>query len=227
MIILIMAIFAILAFLANMMLENRIIRITTTAVMFVGLIISVIGIIANMHDHYGMKQVTTTEKKQIYTAGGANQGFGILLYQGIGSNGEENVYIYKHSAKTTKNYVAKPNLKTTSSRQSISGNKAYKITKTTRWVYKNNTYKLLFGIADNNKTVKHRHTTYQVPETWVALTTTQAKSLSAKMAPKNDAEKIAAAEKQKQLSALAQTNPDKAAQLQVQAIKAALNIKGV
>ncbi|GMA70091.1 hypothetical protein GCM10025879_13370 [Leuconostoc litchii] len=85
----------------------------------------------------------------------------------------------------------------------------------------------MFGIADNNKTVKHRHTTYQVPETWVALTTTQAKSLSAKMAPKNDAEKIAAAEKQKQLSALAQTNPDKAAQLQVQAIKAALNIKGV
>ncbi|GMA70090.1 hypothetical protein GCM10025879_13360 [Leuconostoc litchii] len=64
MIILIMAIFAILAFLANMMLENRIIRITTTAVMFVGLIISVIGIIANMHDHYGMKQVTTTEKSK-------------------------------------------------------------------------------------------------------------------------------------------------------------------
>jgi hypothetical protein len=116
-------------------------------------------------------------------------------------------------------------LKTTSRRESIAGNKAYKVTKTTRWVYKNNTYKLLFGIADNNKSLKHRRTIYQVPSTWIALTTTQAKSLSAKMTPKTDAEKAAAAEQQKQLAELAQKDPDKAAQMQVKAVKAALDSK--
>ncbi|MGQ2286236.1 DUF4811 domain-containing protein [Leuconostoc suionicum] len=225
MIILIMALFAILAFLANMMLENRITRLTVTSIMFLGLVISVIGIVANMHDHYGMKQVTTTKKEQIYTAGSANQGFGMLLYQAVGTNGKENVYIYKTSSDAKKTHVAKPDLNTTSNQESISGNKAYKVTKTTRWVYKNSTYKLLFGIADNNNSLKHRYTTYQVPSTWIALTTAQAKSLSAKMTPKTDAEKVAAAEQQKQLAALAQTDPDKAAQMQVKAVKTALNIK--
>lgn len=225
MIILIMAIFAILAFLANMMLENRSIRLVSTSIMFIGLIISVVAIVLNMHDHYGMKQVTTTDKEQIYTAGSSSQGFGMLLHQAVGTNGKENVYIYKTSSDAKKTHVAKPDLKTTSNQQSISGNKAYKITKTTRWVYKNDTYKLLFGIADNNKTLKHRNTTYQVPSTWVSLTTVQAKTLSAKMTPKTDAEKVAAAEQQKQLAALAQTDPDKAAQMQVKAVKTALNIK--
>ncbi|MFT8673884.1 DUF4811 domain-containing protein [Leuconostoc mesenteroides] len=225
MIILIMAVFALLGFLANMMLENRAIRLLTALIMFIGLIISVIGIVANMHDHYGMKAVTTTKKRQIYTAGDANQGFGMLLYQGVGTNGKENVYIYKTSSDAKKTFVAKPDLKTTSRRESIAGNKAYKVTKTTRWVYKNNTYKLLFGIADNNKSLKHRRTIYQVPSTWIALTTTQAKSLSAKMTPKTDAEKAAAAEQQKQLAELAQKDPDKAAQTQVKAVKAALDSK--
>lgn len=56
------------------------------------------------------------------------------------------------------------------------------------------------------------------------MTTTQAKSLSAKMTPKTDAEK-AAAEQQKQLAELAQKDPDKAAQMQVKAVKAALDSK--
>ncbi|MGO0155159.1 DUF4811 domain-containing protein [Leuconostoc mesenteroides] len=226
MIILIMAAFALLGFLANMILENRVIRILTTLIMFIGLIISVIGIVANIHDHYGMKTVTTTKKEQIYTAGDVNQGFGMLLYQGVGTNGKENVYIYKTSSSDAKkNFVAKPDLKTTSRRENIAGNKAYKVTKTTRWVYKNNTYKLLFGIADNNKSLKHRRTIYQVPSTWIALTTTQAKSLSDKMTPKTDVEKAAAAEQQKKLADLAQKDPDRAAQVQIEAVKAALDIK--
>ena len=69
MIILLIALFAILAFVANMMITNRGIRIVTTVIMFVGLIASVAGVAANMNSHYGMKEVTTTTKKQIYTAG--------------------------------------------------------------------------------------------------------------------------------------------------------------
>ena len=46
-----------------------------------------------------------------------------------------------------------------------------------------------------------------------------------KMTPKTDAEKQALAQQQAQLAALAKTDPDKAAQLQVAAVKKALNIK--
>ncbi|MGO2223073.1 MAG: DUF4811 domain-containing protein, partial [Leuconostoc falkenbergense] len=44
MIILLIALFAILAFVANMMITNRGIRIVTTVIMFVGLIASVAGV---------------------------------------------------------------------------------------------------------------------------------------------------------------------------------------
>ena len=65
MIILIMAIFAILAFWANMVMKRPILRYLVTIIMFAGLIASVVAIVANMHDHYGMKTETTTVKKEI------------------------------------------------------------------------------------------------------------------------------------------------------------------
>ena len=64
MIILIMALFAILAFLASMTIKKSGIRYAVTLIMFAGLILSVIMVIANMHDHYGMTSVTTTTKKE-------------------------------------------------------------------------------------------------------------------------------------------------------------------
>ncbi|MDI6552976.1 DUF4811 domain-containing protein [Leuconostoc falkenbergense] len=225
MIILLIALFAILAFVANMMITNRGVRIVTTVIMFAGLILSVAGVAANMNAHYGMKEVTTTTKKQIYTAGTASQGFGLLLYQSVGTNGAENVYVYRATDSAKKTTVAKPSLKTSSRMSNISGNKAYKITKTTRYVYKNATMRLMFGIGGNNHQLKNKHVIYQVPSTWVALTTTQAKSLQSKMTPKTDAEKQALAQQQAQLATLAKTDPDKAAQLQVAAVKKALNIK--
>nr|MWN21778.1 DUF4811 domain-containing protein [Leuconostoc lactis] len=64
--------------------------------------------------------------------------------------GKENVYIYKASPDAKKTTLAKPDLKTTSQRVAVAGDKAYKIVQTTRYVYRNNTYKFLFGWADNN-----------------------------------------------------------------------------
>ncbi len=64
MVILIMALFAILAFLASMTIKKSGIRYAVTLIMFAGLILSVIMVIANMHDHYGMTSVTTTTKKK-------------------------------------------------------------------------------------------------------------------------------------------------------------------
>lgn len=223
MIILIMAIFAILAFWANMVMKKPILRYLVTIIMFAGLVVSVTAIVANMHDHYGMKTETTTVKKEIYSAGPAEQTFGVLLYQGVGSDGKENAYIYKASATASRVTVSKPDLKTSSRQVSVSGNKAYRIVKTTRYVYKTDLYRLLFGIADNDHQLKNYHIVYQVPDTWVAMTPEQAKALPAKMTPKSAEEKAAMAMQQQQLAALAKTDPDKAASLQAQQVKKILN----
>lgn len=224
MIILIMALFAILAFWTNMTIKKSGMRYAVTLVMFAGLILSVIMIVANMHDHYGMTSVTTTTKKEIYSAGPNEQNFGMLLYQPVGTNGKENAYIYKAATQNKKTTVAKPDLNTTTRQVDISGNKAYKVTKTTRFVYKLNGFKVLFGIAGNDGQIKHRQVTYQVPSTWVALTTEQAKSLPGKLTPKNAAEKTMAAQQQKQLSDLEKSNPDQAARLTVNQVKKVLQL---
>ncbi|AFS41111.1 DUF4811 domain-containing protein [Leuconostoc gelidum] len=224
MIILIMALFAIAAFLASMTIKKSGIRYAVTLVMFAGLILSVIMVIANMHDHYGMTSVTTTTKKEIHSAGPTTQNFGMLLYQQIGTDGKENAYIYKTAAQDKKTTVAKPDLNMTTSHVNVSGNKAYKVTKTTRFVYKSNGFKLLFGVANNDGEIKHRQVIYQVPPTWVALTTEQAKSLASKLAPKSAAERTIAAQQQRQLSDLAKSNPDQAARLTVNQVKKVLQI---
>ena len=115
-------------------------------------------------------------------------------------------------------------LKTTSQRVAVAGDKAYKIVQTTRYVYRNNTYKFLFGWADNNHQLKHKHVIYQVPATWIAMTPDQAKSLAAKMAPKTPEEQAGAAAKQAELAALAKIDPDRAARAQVDQIKQVLQI---
>ena len=112
----------------------------------------------------------------------------------------------------------------TTSHVNVSGNKAYKVTKTTRFVYKSNGFKLLFGVANNDGEIKHRQVIYQVPPTWVALTTEQAKSLASKLAPKSAAERTIAAQQQRQLSDLAKSNPDQAARLTVNQVKKVLQI---
>lgn len=77
MIIIIMAVFAVLAFFANMMIKPKGLRLTVTVVMFAGLVLSVVGIVANMHDHYGMTEEKKIVKKEIHSAGSSEQGFGL------------------------------------------------------------------------------------------------------------------------------------------------------
>lgn len=114
MIIIILAVFAVLAFWANMTIKSTVARYVTVTVMFIGLTLSVIAIVANMHSHFGMKTVVTTTKTEIYSAGSPQQQFGVLLYQSVGTAGKENVYIYKASPDAKKTTLAKPDLKTTS-----------------------------------------------------------------------------------------------------------------
>ena len=63
MIIIILAVFAVLAFWANMTIKSTVTRYVTVTVMFIGLTLSVVAIVANMHSHFGMKKVVTTTQQ--------------------------------------------------------------------------------------------------------------------------------------------------------------------
>ncbi|CAK8054344.1 DUF4811 domain-containing protein [Eupransor demetentiae] len=183
MIILLLLIFVIFAFYTILYLEKPLWRILGGVIGFAGIIASVALITANMHDHFGMKTETVTSKTQIYSAAStaSSDDYGVLLYQPLGTNGKENVYIYRSQKNSLQPKPTEPDLKTTTKRQSISGEKAYLYTKTTRYVYKNGFWSFLFGWADNNKEIKTRTQTYQIPDNWIALSTAQAKQLQKKL----------------------------------------------
>ncbi|CAH1851505.1 DUF4811 domain-containing protein [Convivina praedatoris] len=222
MILLILFLFVALAFISLMFLDKQT-YVIGGVIGFIGIILSVGLITANMANHFGMETKVTTHKSMMYSATNS-KGYGVLLYQPVGTSGKENVYIYRKHEQDQKPTIVKPDLTMTTNRQEIAGNQAYRVIKDTRYVYKNDFWKLMFSIAGNDGELKKRQVTYQLPQNWIALTTQQAKNLQAKMTPKTDEEKAAVAQQQEALAELAQNDPDQAGIKQVQQIKATLNI---
>ncbi|GAO99161.1 DUF4811 domain-containing protein [Fructobacillus ficulneus] len=205
-------IFTVLAFVSLMMIHNLTLRTVAVVVSAAIAVSSIVLIIVNMHDHYGMKVQTKTTKTQIYSVQGQNT-YGILSYQPVGTSGKEKVYIYRATDKSTKATIAKPDLKTTTSLQNIDGNVAYKVTTNKTYVYRNSFFKFLFGIADNNHELKSSHVTYQVPPTWIALSSQDGerlKTLVAGLSTQSDFIQQVQQEKEQ-----ATTDPDGAAKATV------------
>lgn len=223
MIVVLLFLFVVFAFVSIMMFKNKLARIVGTIVGIGGVVLSVGLITANMSQHFGMKTEVKTTKTQIYSASNT-KGYGVLLYQAVGTNGKENVYIFRHALDAKQPTVVKPDLKTSTERTTISGDKAYQVTKDTRYVYKNDFWKFMFNIADNDGELKQRSVSYQLPDNWLAMTTQQAKELQAKLTPKTDEEKAAFAQKQKAIAEMTQNDPQAAAKLQIQQIKSVLGI---
>ncbi|MDF7637532.1 DUF4811 domain-containing protein [Leuconostocaceae bacterium ESL0958] len=168
MIIFLIFIFLVLTFISWMLISKGSLRYPLTLIFAALTVVSIAGVIANMHEHYGMEVQTKTTKKEIYSAQGQNN-YGILSYQQIGTSGKEKVYVYRASADAQKPVTAKPDLQTSTKIENIDGNKAYQVTKAQRYVYKNNFYKFMFGIAGNNYDLKHRDVSYQLPANWLAM----------------------------------------------------------
>ena len=95
MIIVILAVFAVLAFWTNMTIKSTVLRYVTATLMFIGLTLSVVAIVANMHSHFGMKTVVTTTKTEIYSAGITATTIWGTFVSKCWDSGKENVYIYK------------------------------------------------------------------------------------------------------------------------------------
>ncbi|MCL0330747.1 DUF4811 domain-containing protein [Apilactobacillus xinyiensis] len=155
----------------NLLVNNKILHVTSS--LFFGLItlISVILIIANFHNHFGMHKVTETKSSVLVSN---SKDINMLLNQPIGTSGKDNVVIYKTnvnqkkplhtSTDQTKNYIVQDDTN------------AKLVTKTTKWQYKNDNYKLWFNFAQ--KPTHYRTVNYfYVPKDWLNLTVKQAKAL--------------------------------------------------
>jgi len=137
----------------------------------------------NYSHHFGMKEEKTLKEISIASSTDNDQ-VNILLYQPLGTS-DEKIYLYKTKpsqkklTQTGTNHVT--NIVKTSD-----DNQALLKTETTRWVYKNSMYQMLFGISGNNKEYISKENIFYIPKDWLELSTDQAKKLGEEMASKKD-----------------------------------------
>lgn len=183
MITILMFISAIAFFLAIMFSSNqrsRAIWGTILGIIFVG---STLMITANFHDHWGMKKVTTTQTRQIYSP----RQLPIILYQPVGTSGKDDVYLYYTSPRQTKPQHTKADEYTHNRIIRTNSTKATLTTSVTRWRYQNSFYKFLFAGSKMDGNLVARHNTFSYPKNYAKLTVKQAQAMQ-KQAAKQQAD---------------------------------------
>ncbi|RRG17919.1 DUF4811 domain-containing protein [Weissella viridescens] len=189
MIIVLLLLFVVLTFVSWIYIKPVTLRVIAGTISLVLLMLSVWAMTVNFTDHFGMKKVTTTKTTQIYTAGDTSSPANMLLAQEIGTKSNNYVMVYRDKASDKKPAVHnKPDtkhiveaVKKTATYQTTKGSQATAKTTTTRWRFKNDFYKMMFGVSDQQNQLIKQHTLVRVPsKTWVVMTPSQAKSLGAK-----------------------------------------------
>ncbi|NFA03161.1 DUF4811 domain-containing protein [Weissella cibaria] len=231
MVIILLAVFAILTFISWIKIENVPARVTSGLISGGLLLATVLMLVANFNNHFGMEKITKTETKTIYSAGGSKVPAGMMIAQALGTKSNNYVMIYadKENAKPTAHFV--PNkkhiveaVKKTATYKLIDADKATVTTKTTRWEWQNDFFKLMFGFGGEGHSLYKQQTVVKLPkDTWVVMTPAQSKAVQAKQ--KAAAANPAAAQAQQEqlkaaasakIAAFMQVNP-KASQDQVKA----------
>ena len=219
MIIPIIAIFAILTFIATMLIKNNSVRKFFSTIFFTGLILSLAAMIANDSMHFGMKGKNVTREQVIYSAGDPVDPGNILIYKNMGSEVEDNAYVYRLEREgELESAVPARNIKTNIE---IRPNQQASIVTTSKeWVYQNDFFKMLFSWnGEENKVSKQEATIYYPDDTWVVMSETQSKKLT-KMIEKAPADlKKDITQQTKEIRKLAETDPIAAGQQQVEMIK--------
>ncbi|WP_143810064.1 DUF4811 domain-containing protein, partial [Oenococcus oeni] len=136
------------------------------------------------------------------------------------------IYLYKNKENSAKVRTAVPSSTSSLSMKEISGSKAYRVTKVTKWKYKDGLSKLFFGFGKLDKVVSKKKVVFQIPDNeWLQLTEKQLSKLQKLIA---NPKKIKN-EKVLTLLAAAQEAQEagkdkKAARIQVTAIRVLLSI---
>jgi hypothetical protein len=190
MIIILLALFAVLTFISWIMISNRATRFVAGTISGLLLFGTVLLMVANFNNHFGMKKVTTTTTKQVYSAAGSASPAGTLIAAEVGTKSNNYVLVYadKENGSAEQHFV--PNqkdiveaVKKTATYKTADVDKATVTTKTTRWEWSNDLYKSLFGFGGEGGSLYKQTSVVTVPEdTWVVMTAGQAASLKEKMA---------------------------------------------
>ncbi|MFV0557739.1 MAG: DUF4811 domain-containing protein [Enterococcus sp.] len=170
------------------------------AVFFVFFIASLILSVSNTDFHFGMEQVERTKTTELVSSGDASLDLDLLLYQTLDEEGQENVYLYKTSSKQKKPKTTTADVSVTNQVQT-GAEEAQKVTTTTRWEYKNDWYKFLFGIYNNNHEYVKQKNVFVIPDSWVVLSTDEAQQLG-ELAQKAQKEQSSAEAQEKAQAAL-------------------------
>lgn len=176
MIIFVAVILAIALFISMVSISKPLLRNLTSLIIAILFALSLSLIVLNDRDHFGMKKITTTQTADLILVSPSKQ-LKMLLYQNVGTSGKNRVYIYKTQATQKKPTTTNPDPTHTTNKIKVTAQSPRIVTKTTRWVYKNDAYKLWFGIAGNNhKLIQHKNT-FEINNDWLTLSSVQAKKL--------------------------------------------------
>lgn len=149
--------------------------ITLFLVLFIGMIAL---LVANDTYHYGLKKVTQTDTETLVTsAPTAKKGTpDVLLYKALG-DGTEKIYLYRTNLSQKKPQPT-PLEHATVHVDATETSSATLVKQITRWQYTNAWMHTLFAMSGENGDIAHRTYTFQIPTTWLQLSTTQASQLS-------------------------------------------------
>ncbi|GEL15375.1 DUF4811 domain-containing protein [Pediococcus cellicola] len=176
MIIFVAVILAIALFISMVSISKPLLRNLTSLIIAILFALSLSLIVLNDRDHFGMKKITTTQTADLISVSPSKQ-LKMLLYQNVGTSSKNRVYIYKTQATQKKPTTTNPDPTHTTNKVKVTTQSPRIVTKTTRWVYKNDAYKLWFGIAGNNhKLIQHKNT-FEINNDWLTLSSVQAKKL--------------------------------------------------
>ena len=142
-----------------------------SGLIFVG---STLMITANFHEHWGMKQVTTTKTQKIYSTSSQMQ---LALYQQVGTSGKDNVYVYQTKPRQKTPQHTQANEFTTNRLVWTDSDQATLTFKETRWRFKNDFYKVLFAGSKMDGKLVSRTNTFRYPKTFVKISVKQAQAL--------------------------------------------------
>lgn len=231
MIILIMIVFALATFATWAFVKHTSTRIVLGSVLMVLLALSVVGLTLNFSNHFGMKKVSTTTESKVYSASSASPA-GMLITQRLGTKADNYVLVYSKTADAKKpTTFGVPDKKHIST--AVNERTTYRLTDkttataktvTTRWEWKNDFYRIMFGVGGQGGEIAKRVKTVYVPKTtWVVLTAEQAKQMQASQAAAQSNPTVAAAQQaqmktavEAKVAAYMQANPQ-ASQSQIQA----------
>lgn len=186
MIIPILAVVAILTYLAWIRIEPLAWRVPLGLISGTVFVALVMLLLVNFDRHYGMEKVTKTETHQIYSAVGDKLPIGVLVTKELGTKADNYVLVYadKKDAKATPHFVPDTKhmvqaVKKSATYREANVAQATVTTTTTRWEWRNKVFEFLLGFGGEGGTVAKQSSVVTMPKSsWLAVTDKQAKQLT-------------------------------------------------